>query len=121
MEKSPDNPLELLRGELEFVESGGFRYCARSPWCNPHNFSEYASCQSFLNVGGIEICKGCWLMRFIATEHQQEEIPCRFVQLTASGATIDSLCRHGTPAELEQAMRWWLHQRIRELQNAPPL
>lgn len=111
------NALELLKGELQFLESGGFRYCPRSPWCAPHNFNEYASCQSFPNVGGIDTCNECWLMQYIATERQEEEIPCRFVQLAASGATIDSLCRDATPAELEQSMRCWLRQRIYELER----
>jgi hypothetical protein len=60
-------------------------------------------------------------MQFIATEHQKEEIPCRFVQLTIDGATIDSLCRYGTPEELEQTIRCWLYQRIHELQCAASL
>ncbi|HZR66520.1 MAG TPA: hypothetical protein VFA85_15355 [Terriglobales bacterium] len=55
-------------------------------------------------------------MQFITPDRRDEEIPCRFVQLTASGATIDSLCRVGTPAELEQTVRCWLQQRIHELE-----
>lgn len=121
MATDSETALNLLRGELQFLESGGFRHCPRSPWCCPHNFTEYASCHSFPNLGGVDKCKECWLMQFIAAEHQEEEIPCRFVQLAASGMTIDSLCRHGTPTELEQAMRCWLNQRIHELEGDHPL
>jgi hypothetical protein len=113
--------LNLLEDELQFLESGGFRHCPFSPWCAPHNFNEYASCQAFANIGGIDKCKNCGLMQFIAIEHQEDEIPCRFVQLTASGATIDSLRRYGTPRDLEQTMRWWLNQRIHELKRVQPL
>jgi ferredoxin-thioredoxin reductase catalytic subunit len=115
MEKDRESILALLKGELEFINSGGFRYCPRSPWCAPHSFNEYA-CPSLSEIPSSARCKECWLMQFIAPEHRDGEMPCRFVQLTASGANVDSLCRYNTPAELEQTLRRWLDQRIHEVE-----
>ena len=55
-------------------------------------------------------------MQFVAPELQAEQVPCRFVDLTGNGVTVDSLYHCGTPAESEEALRSWLHQRIHELE-----
>lgn len=109
--------LELLKGELEFVRNGSFKHCPHSPWCAPHNLADYTTCHNFLNLARTEVCRECWLMQFIEPERREEEVPCRFVQLTAGGATVDSLCRCSTPAETAQTLRLWLEQRIHQLQQ----
>ena len=55
-------------------------------------------------------------MQYVAPELHEEQIPCRFVDLTGNGVTVDSLYRCGTPAESEEALRSWLHQRIHEVE-----
>jgi hypothetical protein len=44
-------------------------------------------------------------------------VPCRFVQLTPEGITIDSLYRYGSTAETEETLSLWLRQRIREIEG----
>jgi len=44
-------------------------------------------------------------------------VPCRFVQLTPEGVTIDSLYRYGSTAETEDLLSDWLQRRIREIEN----
>ena len=56
-------------------------------------------------------------MQFVAPELHEEQVPCRFVDLTGNGVTVDSLYRCGTPAESEDGLRNWLHERIRELEE----
>ena len=55
-------------------------------------------------------------MQFVPLDYQDEQVPCRFVQL-GNGVTVDSLYRCGTSAETEEELRNWLHQRIRELEE----
>ncbi len=55
-------------------------------------------------------------MQFVAPELREEQVPCRFVDLTGNGVTVDSLYRCGTPAESEEALRTWLERRIHELE-----
>ena len=55
-------------------------------------------------------------MQFVAPELREEQIPCRFVDLTGDGVSVDSLYRCGTPMESEEALRGWLRRRIHELE-----
>ena len=56
-------------------------------------------------------------MQFVAPELREEQVPCRFVDLTGNGVTVDSLYRCGTPAESEEALRTWLQRRIHDLES----
>ena len=56
-------------------------------------------------------------MQFVALELREEQVPCRFVDLSGNGVTVDSLYRCGTPAESEEALRTWLHRRIHDLDS----
>ena len=56
-------------------------------------------------------------MQFVSLDLQEEQIPCRFVQLTSDGVTVDYLYRYGTGAETEEALRKWLQERIHELEQ----
>ena len=56
-------------------------------------------------------------MQFVAPDLREEQVPCRFVDLSGNGVTVDSLYRCGTPAESEEALRTWLQRRIRELES----
>jgi hypothetical protein len=55
-------------------------------------------------------------MQFVAPDLREEQVPCRFVQLTPEGVTIDSLYRYGSTAETEDLLSDWLQQRIREIE-----
>ncbi|SRR5581483_776292 len=108
--------LELLKKELMFLESGGYRRSARSPWRAPYIFEESPSCPNFSDRTRPHRCIDCWLMEFVAPDLRSEQVPCRFVELAANGTTVDSLYRCGTATESEEALRTWLNQRIRELE-----
>jgi hypothetical protein len=56
-------------------------------------------------------------MQFVAPDLREEQVPCRFVDLTGNGVTVDSLYRCGTPIESEEALRSWLQRRIQELES----
>ena len=107
--------LELLKAELKFVETGGYRRCSRSPWRAAYVFEESPSCPNYSDPSRPHRCADCWLMEFVYPDLRDEQIPCRFVQLTPDGVSVDSLYRYGTPVETEQVLRRWLSERIREL------
>lgn len=109
--------LELLRRELEFLENGGYKRCPYSPWRAAYIFEESPSCPNFSDKARPHQCKDCWLMQFVHPDLRDEQVPCRFVELTRNGATVDSLYRHGTTAESEQALRTWLLEKIHELEK----
>ena len=117
MNESRKNVLGLLKKELAFLDRGGYRRCPSFPWRARYIFEESPSCPNFAHRTRPHRCTDCWLMEFVAPDLRVEQVPCRFVELAASGVTVDSLYRCGTLAESEQALRQWPHQRIRELET----
>jgi hypothetical protein len=117
MNKDREATLELLKRELRFVESGGYKHSPHSPWRAPYIFEESPTCPNASDRARPHLCEECWLMEFVPAELRSEQVPCRFVKLAPSGLSVDSLYRCGTVAESEDALRHWLHQRISELEQ----
>ena len=109
------NVLQLLKAELQFVESGGYRVSERSPWRPPYVFEESPSCPNYSDPTRPHRCIDCWLMQFVTPDLRDEQVPCRFVQLTPDGITIDSLYRYGSTTETEETLGGWLRERIHEM------
>lgn len=109
--------LQLLKKELAFLESGGYKHSPRSPWRAAYIFEESPSCPNFSDRARPHLCEDCWLTEFVGPELRAEQVPCRFVELAANGVTVDSLYRYATPTESEEALRSWLQQRIREAEG----
>ena len=116
METNRQTVLQLLKSELEFLDKGGYRHHPHSPWRAPYIFEDSPSCPNSTERARPHLCEECWLTQFVAPELHEEQVPCRFVDLTGNGVTVDSLYRCGTPAESEEALRSWLHQRIHEVE-----
>lgn len=55
-------------------------------------------------------------MQFVPAELRDEQVPCRFIQLTHTGTTVDSLYRSSSHADSEEILRQWLLERIHELE-----
>lgn len=108
-----ENTVEVLKKELQFVQKGGYR--TPLVWRAPLVFEDSPTCPK----GGCSACPGtnCVLMRFVPKECCYEAIPCRHIPLNDSGETVDSLYRTGTNEEIEQALRNWLLETIRELEG----
>lgn len=107
--------LKRLKAELAFLESGGYQHSSRSPWRAPYVFEESPSCPNFSERARPHTCEECWLIQFVPPDLRDEQVPCRFIPLGAN-TTVDSLYRYGTLEETEEALRKWLHERIRELE-----
>jgi hypothetical protein len=117
MEQTRQMKLDRLRRELEFLDNGGYTQSAQSPWRAPYLFEESPSCPNFSERSRPHACPECWLMQFVAPELREEQVPCRFVQLSRDGVTVDSLYRSGTPAESNEALRGWLQYHIHEIEQ----
>jgi len=114
--KNRQSLINLLKSELEFVKSGGYRRSARYPWRAPYIFEESPNCPNFFDRTRPHPCQECWLMHFVPLDYQDEQVPCRFVQL-GNGVTVDSLYRCGTPTETEERLTKWLQTTIHELET----
>jgi hypothetical protein len=117
MENNSLRVLNLLRCELEFLDKGGYRRSQRLPWRAPYIFEESPSCLNYSDRTRQHRCQDCWLTQFVPRDLHIEQVPCRFVPLTADGITVDSLYRFGNNAETEETLRTWLRQRIQAIEG----
>lgn len=78
-------------------------------------FEDSPICMRLGNASCVESC--CPLLGFLPPESRQRQTPCRHIQLNQNGDTVDALYRTATPLELETAVRHWLLQKIKELEN----
>jgi hypothetical protein len=99
--------LEVLKSELQFLESGGYECCLLRPWRPQLVFIESRTCMK-KGAGAPQSCDGCVLMQFVPSEWHQGKTPCWHIPLNETGQTVDSSYRWGTEEELKQALKTWL-------------
>jgi hypothetical protein len=117
MTKDSRDIVELLKSELAFLESGGYRQSHRPPWRPQFIFEDSPTCMNYDRKEGFQPCSECALMQFVPPDCREEKIPCRQIPLNAEGYTIDTYYRIGTHEELEAAMANWLRETIRQLEE----
>ena len=109
--------LEVLRFELSFLEDGGYGRSPHTPWRPPAIFEDSPICPNFCDPGRPHPCDSCLLERFVPEGLRSEAVPCRFIQLTEGGQTVDDLYRTGTQVEMEEALARWLRAQIQRIEQ----
>jgi hypothetical protein len=106
--------LEVLKLELEFLKSGGYR--KSSSWRPQFMFEDSPTCLNFGSPEQKRPCSECVLMQLVPTAWRQAAVPCRHIPLNEKDETILSLYQYGTPEELEAALGEWLMNTIQKLE-----
>jgi len=109
------NLSEVLKNELEFLNSGGYR---KPSWRPQFVFEDSPTCPNFGHSERREPCSECVLIQLVPPEKRGLKVPCRYIRLNDRGDTIESLYRAGTQDEMESALRSWLTREIENLENA---
>ena len=109
--------LEVLKGELDFIEKGGYGRSVRTPWRPKSAFQDSLTCINYADPNHSHPCDECHLLDFVTPEHQSEEVPCHFIPLNEAGDTIEGLELEDNEAKLERAVKDWLRARIREIEE----
>jgi hypothetical protein len=118
MPRDDRNLLDLLRFELEFLETGGYGRLAREAWRRRFIFEDSPTCMNFgAEDKDREPCSQCLLMQFVPEGARTEQVACIHIPLSPTGETIESLYRTGTRKELEEALGAWLRATIRRLEG----
>lgn len=108
---------QILKSELTFLEQGGYRRRARYPWRPNFVFEDSPTCINFQHdLVERRPCGECPLIDLVPHDRRNTRFPCRHIDLTESGETVNSFYEHGTDEELEKALGHWLKQTIRELE-----
>ena len=115
--KDAQSPLALLRSELAYLEQGGYRRGQRYLWRPNFVFEDSPTCINFQDKKERRPCTECPLLEFVPQERRESNFPCRHIQLTDRGETVNSFYEWGTEEELETALGEWLRRTIRELET----
>ena len=105
--------LQVLRRELQFLDSGGYR----SPilWRSPRIFEDSPTCPK----DPWSDCPhgDCVLLEYVPKQSGEETVPCRHIPLNERGETLATLYNTGTNEEIQLILREWLLKRIAELEQ----
>jgi hypothetical protein len=116
MAKDDRDILEILKAELDFVESGGYGRSVRTPWLPTSVFQDSLSCINFGDPKRTRPCKECLLMQFVPDERRLENVPCHHIPLDDLGETIHMLERWETQQEMEKVVAKWLRATISQIE-----
>ena len=109
--------LEILKFELSFLEDGGYGRSPHAPWRAPAIFEDSPICPNFCDPARPHPCDSCRLEQFVPDGQKKESIPCRFIQLTPDGVTVEDLYRTGSQNEMEEALAKWLRTQIARIER----
>jgi hypothetical protein len=111
---------DILRAELRFVEEGGYRRRPRFPFRPNFVFEDSPTCfrvRRESEEAATPACRECQLMAFVPEDSRGKHFPCRHIDLTGNGETVNSFYEYGTEKELEAALKEWLKKKIAELEG----
>jgi hypothetical protein len=112
------NLLRVLKGELDFLEGGGYREIGKNSWRPQFIFEDSPTCLYSDVPVRRRPCLACALIELAPANRRLEQAPCRHIRLNDEGETLDSLYRTATEEEVEAAVAKWLKAEIRVLEKA---
>jgi hypothetical protein len=108
--------LEVLRFELSFLLDGGYGRFPQAAWRAPAIFEDSPICPNFCDSTRPHRCESCLLAQFVPDAQKSENVPCRFIQLTEHGQTVENLYHTASQAEMEEALANWLRAQIKKIE-----
>jgi hypothetical protein len=99
------------------LEDGGYGRSPHAPWRAPSIFEDSPICPSFCDPARPRPCETCLLQQFVPETRRAESVPCRFIQLTEEGHTVEDFYRTGSRVELEEALARWLRAQIEKIEK----
>lgn len=109
--------LDVLKFELNFLEQGGYGRSPREPWRAPLVFEDSPTCMNYDAKDCPSSCKECVLIDLVPMSDRAQAIPCRHIQLTHAGDTLETLYRWGSQPEIEEIYGKWLRTTIQTLEE----
>ncbi len=116
MSRDTHELLTVLRKELEYLESGGYRKAAHTSWRPQFVFEDSPTCLNLESSRPKRPCSECAITEFVPEAVASKKFPCRYIPLNDQGETVDSYYRTGTRDDLEKTLASWLRHKIHELE-----
>ena len=108
MTKDNNDILDLLKGELDFIEKGGYGRSVRTPWKSTSIFQDSLACINFGDPSHSRPCNECQLIDFVAPELGDTAIPCHRITLNEDGETIEDLEYQYNQRKMATTVKNWL-------------
>lgn len=115
MAKDGRDILEVLEGELDFIEKGGYGRSVRTPWLRKSTFQDSLSCRNYGYLDRAHPCSECHLIDFVPPEKRSEMVPCHFIPVNDAGDTIEELEAEGLDYRMLHLVRQWLRTQINRI------
>jgi len=117
MAKDERDILELLKGELDFIEKGGYGRSVRTPWKETSPFRDSLTCVNYALPEKAHPCAECHLIDFVPPDKQGEELPCHSIPLNAAGDTVEKMEEQNNQSKLEEALKEWMRATIKHIEG----
>ena len=117
LEKDDRDLLDVLKFELDFVESGGYGRSVHTPQKPTHIFLDSITCINFGDPKRSRPCEECLLMQFVPEEHRKDHVPCHHIPLTAQGESVEELEGQDNQQKMEEALAGWLRATIQKIET----
>ncbi|HEV2288060.1 MAG TPA: hypothetical protein VGR81_03815 [Candidatus Acidoferrales bacterium] len=117
MQKDARDLLDVIKAELEFLESGGYERTAGESWRPAFIFEDSPACVNYGRGQDPLPCSDCALIQLVPFEFRSSPIPCRHIPFNTQWETLDSLYRYADRREIEKAVREWLQDTVTRLEN----
>jgi hypothetical protein len=115
MTKDGRDILEVLQGELDFIEKGGYGRSVRTPWLPKSIFQDSLSCLNYGYPYRAHPCSECHLLDFVPPENLAQMVPCHYIPLDKAGDTIEDLESEGLDYRMQNLVRDWLRTQINRI------
>ena len=109
--------LETLRAELDYIEAGGYGRRVKTPHTPTSVFQDSLTCINYGYPYRAHPCGECFLSDFVPAEAQAAAVPCHHIPLDAEGTTVEELELRDDQSRAEEAVKRWLRERIREIEE----
>lgn len=106
--------LDILTNELNFVEKGGYGRSVKTPQIPASVFQDSPTCLCFPYRTHDDRCA---LMKMVPPGERSESVPCHRIPLNSKGETLEDIESRGDQQEIEEAVRAWLSEKIKEIKK----
>ena len=110
--------LEVLKGELAFIESRGYANRERGTGKRLLMLRDSPTCLGPDPAPGRSRCDECPLMEFVPPAARSEKLPCQALPVGPEGETVEQVAAHGDRGHLAQLVAQWLKSTIRRVEQA---
>ena len=117
MKKDERDLLDVLKFELKYLQTGGYRQSLRQPWRWRYIFEDSPTCFNIQHKQHADSCADCVLIDLVPAEFRCEQAPCQYIPMNSQGETLDSLYELGDACEVEGKVGKWLQTTIERLEE----